>query len=478
MKKDIYKNIIYNILTTLINIIFPLVIFGIASRVLGADGVGKIAFINSFTSYFVILTSLGIPIYGIREVAYIKNNKEQLSKLFSELFFISVISSIISTILFSVIIFLTPSLYSEKQYYIIAGLLIIMTPFNIEWFFKGYSDFKTIMSRSLLTKVLSLVAVIVLINSKNDDLIYLSISVIALIVSYLWVFLKAKNLVFLTIKGLSVRRHLKPILWIFSTSIAVSIYTQLDTVMLGFMTTDISVGYYTASIKINKVVIGIITSVSVVLMPHISGLIIKNKLKELTNIYNNTINYIIAIAIPATIGLVFIAKSSLLLLSGNDFLPAYFTMQILSLLIIPIALSNLFGTQGLIPFGYEKKLMLSVSVGALINFISNLILIPLLHEKGAAISTLIAEIVVVFLTFIFLKKKINMRINTKSLFNYIFGGVMLFVYSLTITHLQMKALYEFLLLAIGGFLIYLLTVIILKDRFILSLINKIIKKQI
>lgn len=467
--KSIKKNFIINGIKIFFNLIFPIITFPYISRVLGPIGIGKITFATSITNYFLLFTNLGIPLYGIREIARTRENRLSLSKSFSEILFLNLITTIIGMIIF--IIFLQLNLLgNDIKLFQIMSLNIIFTFIGVEWYFQGIEDYGYITKRSILFKIISIALMFIFVKKKEDIVIYAGILALALVGSNVLNFFKAKKEVFISLKNVNIKKHLKPILTIFSMNIAISIYTNLDGVMLGYRSNEYSLGIYSASSKIIHLVLGIVTSLGAVLLPRISNYIINKREKELKEILENTLTFLLALSIPCVIGIILTADEIIKIFSGNEFIEAVKTMKILSPIIFFIAFSNFLGIQILYPRGEEKKVLYSVIVGAIINFSLNWLLIPKYAQNGAAVATVIAEGVVllvqIFLGYKYLKFKIFTFENLKVILVSIFMGIGLLL--MTNYYIEKSIIVSLLLKIIVGILIYIIGLIILKEKFIME----------
>lgn len=474
---SIKKNFIINGIKIFFNLIFPIITFPYISRVLGPIGIGKITFATSIINYFLLFTNLGIPLYGIREIARIRENRLNLSKTFSEILFLNLITTIIGIIIF--IIFLQLKLFgNDINLFQVMSLNIIFTFIGVEWYFQGMENYSYITKRSIIFKIISIILMFIFVNRKEDGVIYAGILVLALVGSNILNFFKAKKEILISFKNLNIMKHLKPILTIFSMNIAISIYTNLDSVMLGYRSSEYSLGIYSASSKIIHLVLGIVTSLGAVLLPRISNYIINKQEKELKEILENTLTFLLALSIPCVIGIILTANEIIKIFSGNEFMEAVKTMKILSLIIFFIAFSNFLGIQILYPRGEEKKVLYSVIVGAIINFSLNWLLIPKYAQNGAAVATVIAEgfvlLTQIFLGYKYLKFKIFTFENLKVVLASIFMGIGLLL--ITNYYMEKSIIVNLLLKIILGIIIYIVGLIILKEKFIMEYIKKFIKR--
>lgn len=441
------------------------------------EGIGKVTFTNSISAYFLMFASLGIPLYGIREVAKIRDNREKLEKTTSEIFLLNMITTVIVVLLYFISLNLG-YLGKEKSLLEIMSLNIFLTFLGVEWFYQGIEEYRYITTRSVIFRMISLVLIFILVKTKDDYIIYGAITILSTVGSNILNFLKLKTFTKLSFKNLNIKRHLKPILTIFSMNIAISIYTNLDNVMLGYRSTEASVGLYSSGIKLVKLVLGIVTSLGAVMLPRISNYIHNGMENELKNLLDKAFKFIILLSLPCFLGLYLTSEEIILIFSGEGFKNAIPTMQYLTPIIIFIALSNFIGIQILYPRGEEKKVLISVIVGAIVNFSLNWILIPRYAQNGAAISTAIAEGLVLLIQIILGYKYLKfIKFNFeffKAIIATIFMGIMIIIFNkYYIGNIYLSLLVKIL---IGGGS-YLIALIVLKDKFIYEIFNKILKRR-
>ena len=396
-RKSIKSNIIMNMILTMSSFLFPLISFPYISRILTPEGTGKVSFVTSIISYFSMFAQLGIPTYGIRACAKVRDDKIALSRTVHELLIINIIMNVISYSAFFLCLMTIPKMLEEKNLYFIISLTIILTSIGIEWLYKALEQYTYITVRSIFFKFIALILMFCLIKSKSDYIVYGAISIFASSASSICNFFNAKKYVrFKYIGDYNLKKHLKPILVFFSMSCATVIYTNLDTVMLGFMKSNVDVGYYNAAVKIKHILLSIVTSLGAVLLPRLSYYIKQGVIEEFIKITNKALHFVIIIAIPMTIYFIIYAKEGIYFLSGNEYTGAILPMQIIMPTLILVGISNITGIQMLVPLGKEKVVLLSEICGAVVDVILNLLLIPCFSASGAAIATVIAEICVLF----------------------------------------------------------------------------------
>lgn len=387
--------------------------FSYASRIIGPEGYGKVQFIVGFAQYFIIFAAFGIPILGVREIAKVKHDKQRLNKLFSELFILNIITSLVIASIYLGVIFSFDWFTEDINLYIIAGLFLLFSFSILEWFFTGMEQMHYLSIRSIIVKSIALIVLITFVKTEKDLITYFLIVIFSLIGNNLWNVIRLHKLVSIQFKNLNLKQHIPVLFTLFGTSLSISIYTVVDTILLGFLADEAAVGYYTASVRINKIMIPLIIALGTVLIPRITQALQQNNNRAIEQLSNQSLAFISILGIPIAFGLFLFAEEFLLSFSGDKFIMAATTMKIIAPLIILIGLGHLFGFQLLIPAGLQKKYFTATVWGMLASIILNVILIPLIKDKGTAIATLSGEIIVTSISFYFVMTKIKVKLNGK-----------------------------------------------------------------
>ena len=381
-----------NMVLTMSNFIFPLITFPYVSRILLPIGTGKVAFATSIVTYFSMFAQLGIPTYGIRVCAQVRDDKEKLSRTVQELLCISIWTTAAAYLLFFIGLWAVPRMRTDKSLFLIVSTMIFFNSIGMEWLYKGLEEYSYITIRSIIVKIISVGAMFLLVKSKEDYVIYGGISIFASSASNVLNFMNAHKYVSLRPTGkYNFRQHMKPIMIFFAMSCATTVYTNLDTVMLGFIKTDEDVGYYNAAVKIKGILVSIITSLGTVLLPRASYYIEHNLKREFEEITKKAINFVCVAALPMMVYFILYAREGIYFLSGDTYGGSVLPMQILMPTLFFIGLTNIMGIQVMVPLGKEKWVLYSVTLGAIVDMIINAVLIPGMASSGAAIGTLIAE---------------------------------------------------------------------------------------
>ncbi len=270
-QKSIKLNMAMNFLLTISNTLFPMITYSYVARVLSPTGTGKVAFVESILAYFLFIASLGIPAYGRREAAKVRDNKEQLSHLIQELFILNLGSTIIAYVLSWIIVLSIPRFRGYELLFFIMGGQILLKLVGMEWLYEGIEEYTYITIRSLIFKMCSVVLTFVLIRDPDDVIWYGFVHVFTVSASYVCNFLNAKRYISIHKTGkYDLKRHIKPIMMLFSASVAITIYANFDVSMIGFISTEQEVGLYNAALKIKTLVLAVSTAVTAVLVPRVS----------------------------------------------------------------------------------------------------------------------------------------------------------------------------------------------------------------
>ena len=211
-------------------------------------------------------------------------------------------------------------------------------------------------------------------------------------------------------------KHLRPMVVIFGSIMAISVYTYLDTIMLGIIRGDEAVGYYTLSTKTKTILLALINSLSTVLLPRLSYYIENKKNAEYVALLRKAIEFISVIVIPITVFCILEANAIVRIIGGEGFMPSILCTRILLLVLIISGYSNITGIQILLPYGRDKQFTIAVFIGALVDILLNILLISRYSYIGAAIATVVAELAQAIIQTFFARDKLFGNMNYKTIF--------------------------------------------------------------
>lgn len=406
-KSSLKRNFIMNAILTMSSFIFPLISFPYVSRILLPEGTGKVSFATSLIAYFVMFAQLGIPTYGVRACARVRDDKEKLSRTAHELLIVNLVMTAVSYAVLALALIFVPRLRQERLLYIVVSFTIFFTTIGMEWLYKALEQYTYIAVRSIAFKVVALVAMFVLVREKEDYVIYGGISILASSASYVTNFFHARRYIFMKpLGGYQFRPHLKAVMVFFAMSCASTIYTNLDTVMLGFMDTDTTVGYYNAAVRIKNILVSIVTSLGTVLLPRASYYVEHKLWDQFRDITRKALNFVFVAATPMMLYFILFARDGIYLLSGPEYAGAVLPMQIAMPVLLFVGISNILGIQILVPMGRELSVLWSIVAGAVVDLVLNALLIPRFGAAGAATANMVAEGTVMVVQLVMLRKEV------------------------------------------------------------------------
>lgn len=472
MGQSIKNNFLLNLSTTITGLLFPLITFPYASRILMADGIGQVQFFQSIIDYVSLCTALGIPLYAVREIARIRDNKELRSRTTIEILLLHAILTLVGYIVVFILAKTVAKIEIDASLFFLLSTTLFFNTIGVAWFYQAIEDFKYITLRSLFVRILSLVALFIFVKTKQDLFYYAGILVIGTVGNNIFNFFRLRKYIKLSkgeFKRLNLLRHLIPALKIFILNLVISIYVNLDSVMLGFLKNEESVGYYAAATRLTKAILGIVSSLGAVLLPRFSNMITNGQKEEFQLLANKAASFTIALSLPMSVGLIFMAAPIIHIFFGNGFEPSILTLKLVAPIVLFIGLSGIIGMQILYPQGREKYVIISTMVGACINLLINYLLIPQYGQYGAALGTVIAEFMVTVIMILLGRKYLPINILSKQNLHYLIGSI---VISILLAFLFVFPLHEVNYLLIGillSVIVYYAYLLMIKDTLALQL---------
>lgn len=464
------KNFLYNAIYQIFMILLPIITVPYVSRVLGPSGVGLYSYTGSYAQYFVLVGMIGVSLYGNRQVAYNKNNKEKLSKEFWNIYGLQFLTTLISFSSYIVIFVIINS--SNKIMYLVQSIVVLTTIFDISWFFIGYEDMRSVVFRNTIVKIIGVLSIFIFVRKPEDVIKYALIMVMSNFIGQIIMWFNIKDKVYKYKPNIKESvKHLKPALSLFISQLAIQIYTLLDKTMLGFMAGVYEVGLYENSQKTIKLSLTLITSLGVVMLPRMSALHSQGKKDEFNKLIYKAFSFVNFMAFPMVLGLIAVSNTFSLWFYGEAFNGIGFLLKIGSMLMIFIGWSNILGIQVMLPMKKERQFTISVTIGAIVNFILNLFLIKEFQANGTTLASVIAEFSVTATQAYFLKELIDIKSIFKSIIKPLIGSIIMFIVLIFIIPMfGIGVFWTLIEVAIGG-IIYLLVMYILKDQFLEEGVN-------
>ncbi|MDD6072608.1 MAG: flippase [Clostridiales bacterium] len=470
MKKSVFQNYLFNLCYQIFLVVIPVITTPYLSRVLDAGSIGNYDYVCSKVSMVVLIASLGFAVHGQREIAFHQNDRKECYRILWAVQIVKTITFGIMTLLY---LFLYCRSGSLALFYRIELLQILGSYLDVSWVFSGQEDFKKIVNRNFIIKILNVAAIFLFVKSVSDLDIYFYITSISLLASngILWFYLP-QYVERTGLQKLGLWSHFISMLILFLPQVAIQIYTVLDKVMLGDLSTSEQVGYYTQAEKIVKLSITVVTSLSTVLMPRIAASVSGGTKEQLQRYFTKAIQIVGLLAIPLMFGIIGVADQFIPWFLGDGYEPSRFLLKLLSVLTIIIGTASVTGTAFMIPLKLQKEYTVSVVVGALVNLCVNYLLIPRIHSTGAAIATILAELSVLVIQLYCLHKYFHFMEAVRTCYKFLTAGMIMFVYLLFTEWMHLfQGTFVLLNIAIAG-AIYGIMLLVLKEPLLLEVMQQ------
>lgn len=421
----VIKNYLYNVGYQVLAIIVPLITSAYVSRVLRPEGVGANSFTNSIIQYFILFANMGIGYYGNRQIAYVRENKDQMSKTFWEIQIVKTIMTLYAFVAFEIfMIFYT----RQPEYMWAQSLNLIAIAFDISWFYEGIENFKVTVLKNSLVKVLSMIAIFVFIKGPNDVTLYIIVLALSTLIGNLtlWPNIK-RDLNKVSPKFLNPWQHFLPMAELFIPQIATQVYVQLNKTMLGVMVNETSSGYYQYSDNLVKLILALVTATGTVMLPHVANAVSHGDMRKVNKMLYKSFNFVSAVSYPMMFGLAAISLTLAPKYYGPGYGPVGPAMMIESIVILIIAWSNVLGVQYLLPIHKQKQFTWSVTLGAVVNLVLNIPLIRVWGLDGAMWSTVFSEISVTLYQLWAVRHLLNFKELFADSWKYFIAGLAMFI---------------------------------------------------
>lgn len=471
MQKSLAKNSIYNIIYTVANILFPFATSIYVSRILLPVGVGKVASAQNIVSYFVTIAALGLPSYGVREFAKLRENKRERNKLFTELFLLNIVSTTLAIIGFFALLAINNGFHGEWALYGACGLAIVFNYLNIDWMYMGLEEYGYITGRSLLIKTVSLLMLFLLVKTKQDYILYALISSLATGGNYVFNVIHARKIVKFDFFGIHVRRHLKPVFLIAGIIFLSSIYNKIDVTMLNMMATDESVGFYSYAQKTINIVLTMASAVTAALLPRLSYYYDNDK-EGFYRLLDKGFQILCLMTLPLAAGMALVASPIVRFLYGEAFAPAALTIQLMCPLILIKGFGDLFCYQLVYSTKSEKIILPAAASASVINIITNAMLIPMFVQNGAVIASVLSELVTNAIQFFYMKKKVEFNINKKALSDGMFSTLVMALIVIAVKQINLQNTISLILEVFFGAIVYIVINLLVRNSLMFEIIEK------
>lgn len=425
MKKSVKINGLLNVVQRCCHILIPLLIFPYLTRILGAENFGKFSFANSIISYVILVAMLGVNTYAVREGARIRGDRNALAQFTTEVFSLNVISGLGAILLMIGGILLFPKLGEYDTLIYIMALMVPATILGRDYLNVIYEDFLYITLRYILVQIIGVLMVFILIKKPEHYSVYTGIYTFTMTFGYILnLFYTRKYAPIRFTLNLNLRKHLTPILILFCGQVATIIYIQSDVTMVGIFNNDFDVGVYTLASKIYILSKSVIYALTAVAIPRIVFFLGANDIEKYNAFSSRLFDYLFSITVPFSVGLFVLGNETIELIGGSDYISGVSSLQVLSLALLVAVLAGYFCNAILVPNRQEKKFLRITISSAIVNVFLNFITIPYMGIFGAAITTLISEVIVVVLSFVESRKCLALSIGRKNVFLTLLGSLL------------------------------------------------------
>lgn len=460
------KNYLYNAFFQIFILFVPLVTTPYLARVLGPKGVGINSYTASITQYFVLFGSIGVNLYANRQIAFVRDDRKQLTTTFYEIFLMRLFTISLASTAFAIFI----SLIDEYQlYYWAQFLTIVAAGFDISWFFMGMENFSVTVLRNIFVKIVTLICIFVFVRTSQDLAMYIFILSMSMLCGNLLLFPSlVKYIGKPDFDRLKIFRHLLPSLVLFLPQIATQIYLVLNKTMLGSMISVQAAGFFDQSDKMIKIILAIVTATGTVMLPHVANTFVKGDVVKTKQFLYGSFQFVTALSVPMAFGLIAIAPKFVPLFFSRRFLDVVPIMMIEACVIILIAWSNSLGIQYLLPTRQNRAFTISVILGAAVNLVANVPLILKYGAVGAAIATVLSEIAVTSFQLFVIRKQIDYRKLFADNGKCLLAGSLMFVMIFFLDRLLANNWWALVLEVSGGIVFYILLLLIFKVKILLK----------
>lgn len=477
-QKSLIYNVFFNFVYTGLNLLFPLITAPYVSRVLGASNLGQVNFAATIVSWFVLFATYGTATYGVREIAKARDDKEKLSSIFSELVIINAILSFVVVVIYFFAIFNISTFYDELHLYLIMALSIVLNMFAIDWYFQGIEEYRYITIRSAIFKTISLVCIFLFVKKPDHYVLYGLISVFATSLSGVLNYIYSRKSVRMKYRGINPFRHFKKLSVFFFHTLIVSIYTNMDQVLLGLYFDTKAVAFMNRSRTLVNMAVAISTAISNVTLPRASYYKANDESK-FRYLLSEIPNYILWITIPITVSFMCLASNIMYILGGSEFLEAGTLLQIMSITIVCSPLSGYLQYQVFVASGKERIGLYIAIITSLFSLTLNILLIPRIGILGAGIVQVLSEFMAVSIRFYIAKNKLKYsEINfvNKSAISYLIVSILMGVVMIIVRSLIDNLFLSFAVGILLGGIFYFSVLYLIREKITMHLFNQLVHK--
>lgn len=488
MNKSISKNIFFKLLLNIFNLIIPILIGPYALRVLGPENMGTVNFSQTIYGYFYIFAGFGVYQYGLREVSRVRDNKEKLSSVFTNLFIFTLITNIITVAIY--VIFIHNSYYGSQTYVacMIMTFNLVANVFYIEWLNEALENFGFITIKTIVVRIIYVILLLTTVRTSDNLKEYMIVLVLYTLLNNLLSFIYIKRRIKFNFSNIKLKRHIKPMFLVVILSNANVLYTQLDRLMLGQFVSTVSVAYYATAQNISTMINTLLLTVITVTIPRLSNYVANDSDEEYLTLLDKISKLYFLFLFPASIGMFLLSKEIILLYGGSEYMASVPIMMVFSLYIISLGYDTILSNQVMYTRRKEKQQVKIIFIGGLINLLLNILLVVFGKYDGttAVATTLFANICVIVMENIYVRKVLKVKFNIFSMdkLKYMFVSLLFIPVTFIIRQFtgnifesqELNAIVISLITVAVNGLIYFLVLFIIKDENLMEVKNKMLNK--
>lgn len=480
MNKDrnsVSVNALLSGIRTLLSVIFPLITYPYAARILQVEKLGIVNFSASIIGYFTLMAGLGISTYAVRQGVSLRDDKDLLSHFSSEIFSINIISTFITYIFLFLLILFVPKFYPYRLLMLVQSLTILGNLIGVSWIYSIEEDFLYITIRSIFVYIFALIILFLFVKTPQDYIWYAGATVISNVGANIYNFFHSKKFIRLKICfDINWKKHFKPIMILFAASVAATIYVNSDKTLLGLIVGENSVGLYSIAVEIYTILKTMFSAIMLVVLPRAVSYVSTNKIDSYIDLARMSLNSIFILLIPVICGIIVTSKEVVLLIGGKSYLESVPSVIILSLSLLFSVFAIYTTNMALLPNKQEKINLIASIISAIINITFNLFLLRFFQQNGAAFTTLIAEAFMFFYQLYYSNKYIHFSIKKENIRDALIGSLGIILGAVIIDMFHLFYLIGLIIKIICGVFVYFLVLTIFKNEILVYIINKIIKK--
>lgn len=478
-QKSLFKNTVYKAILSLFNIVVPLIVGPYIVRVLDVSLYGMYNRVYSEFQIFLTFAAFGIYTFGVREISKIRDDKEKVSKLFSNLFLISLITNSIV-----LLIYILYSVFSSSGLttiiYLIMTIQIVGNIFYIEFVNEALENYKFITIKSAIIKLMYLAALLLFVKKPNDIIIYTVIICMTVFLNNIISFIYAKRRIKFNFDDIKIKKYLKIMAFILVIENADLLYSQLDRVMLGRLVSDVSVTNYYISYYLVSTVVSIPYAIINVSIPRLSYVLKNQGKEEYVRLLKKAFSSLLFVIVPCCLGMFVLAKEIILLYAGDKYAYIYTTLMVACIVRIIISIQSVFTNLVMYPNNEEKQLLKFCLGFGIVNVIFNLLLVvfDVFTPLTAMITTGIAILMFTMSQYMYSKKKLGINLIILEGANkvYILLSILFIPISMLIRLFNLPFLVNMIVIILVCVLFYVGILYIRKDDNLLLILDKVFGK--